>query len=81
MYGDVMQRGGKDWGMTESKELKPKSFRIDDETARKFKEISENIGGNQQEAMAKLIEAYEFQAGKAVLTDRRREGENGYICF
>ena len=49
--------------MTESRELKPKSFRIDDETAKKFKEISENIGGNQQEAMAKLIEAYEFQAG------------------
>ena len=73
MYGDVMQRGGKDWGMTESKELKPKSFRIDDETARKFKEISENIGGNQQEAMAKLIEAYEFQAGKAVLTVRRQD--------
>lgn len=59
--------------MTENRELKPKSFRIDDETARKFKEISENIGGNQQEAMAKLIEAYEFQAGKAILTDRRQD--------
>lgn len=52
-------------------ELRPKSFRISDETAEKFKEISAQIGGNQQETLAKLIEAYEFQAGKAVLTDKK----------
>lgn len=53
--------------MADDKILKPKSFRIDDETADKFKEISANIGGNQQETLSKLIEAYEFQNGKAIL--------------
>lgn len=52
-------------------EIKPKSFRIDDETAEKFKEISNCIGGNQQEALAKLIEAFEFQAGKATLIEKK----------
>lgn len=59
--------------MADGKELKPKSFRIDDETADKFKEISAAIGGNQQETLAKLIEAYEFQAGKAVLTEKKAD--------
>lgn len=58
-----------------SEELKPKSFRIDDETAKKFKEISSSIGGNQQETLSKLIEAYEFQAGKAVLTEKKADIE------
>lgn len=57
--------------MADGKELKPKSFRIDDETAEKFKEISGRIGGNQQETLAKLIEAYEFQQGKAILTGKK----------
>lgn len=49
---------------------KPKSFRIDDETAEKFKQIAEKIGGNQQQTLAKLIETFEFQSGKATLTDK-----------
>lgn len=61
--------------MAESKELKPKSFRIDDETAEKFKKIAASIGGNQQEALAKLIEAFEFQSGKAVLTEKKADIE------
>lgn len=61
--------------MADGKELKPKSFRIDDVTADKFKEISSDIGGNQQETLAKLIEAYEFQAGKAILTDKKEDIE------
>lgn len=61
--------------MAENKELKPKSFRIDDETAEKFKEISSAIGGNQQQTLAKLIEAYEFQSGKAILTDKKADIE------
>lgn len=61
--------------MAEGKELKPKSFRIDDETAEKFKEISNSIGGNQQQTLSKLIEAYEFQSGKAVLTERKADIE------
>ena len=55
--------------------MKPKSFRIDDETANKFKEISVSIGGNQQETLAKLIEAYEFQSGKAILTEKKADIE------
>ena len=61
--------------MADSKELKPKSFRIDDETAERFKKISASIDGNQQETLAKLIEAFEFQQGKAVLTERRADIE------
>lgn len=61
--------------MGESKELRPKSFRIDDATADKFKEIATQIGGNQQETLAKLIEAYEFQGGKAVLTEKKADIE------
>lgn len=61
--------------MTDGKELKPKSFRIDDETAEKFKEISNAIGGNQQETLAKLIEAFEFQSGKAILTEKKADIE------
>lgn len=59
--------------MADTKELKVKSFRIDDETADRFKELSAQIGGNQQETLAKLIEAYEFQAGKAILTDKKSD--------
>lgn len=61
--------------MSESKELKPKSFRIDDETAEKFKEIASSIGGSQQETLAKLIESFEFQQGKAVLTEKKADIE------
>lgn len=57
------------------KNLSPKSFRITDETANKIKEISAEIGGNQQETIAKLIEAYEFQAGKAVHADKKADIE------
>lgn len=59
--------------MADDKILKPKSFRIDDETAEKFRQITGQLGGNQQTAMAKLIEAYEFQAGKAMLTEKKAD--------
>ena len=61
--------------MADSKELKPKSFRIDDETAEKFKEISVSIGGSHQETLAKLIETFEFQQGKAILTEKKADIE------
>lgn len=57
------------------KELKPKSFRLDEETAEKFREISVAIGGNQQETLAKLIEAYEFQSSKTILVDKKGDIE------
>lgn len=61
--------------MADSKELKPKSFRIDDETAEKFKEIAASLGGSQQETLAKLIESFEFQQGKAILTEKKTDIE------
>lgn len=73
IHGSVLQKGG--YIMADGKELKPKSFRIDDETAEKFKEISNTIGGNQQETLAKLIEAFEFQSGKAILTEKKADIE------
>lgn len=69
----VLQKGG--IYMADDKVLKPKSFRIDDETAERFKEISATIGGNQQETLAKLIEAFEFQSGKAILTEKKADIE------
>ena len=61
--------------MADDKALKPRSYRINDETAEKIKEIAASIGGNQQETLAKLIGAYEFQAGKAILTDKKDDIE------
>lgn len=61
--------------MADDKALKPRSYRINDETAEKIKEIAASIGGNQQETLAKLIEAYEFQSGKAILTEKKSDIE------
>lgn len=52
-------------------EMKTRSFRVTDGVAEKIKEIAGDIGGNQQEALSKLIEVYEFQQGKAILTTKR----------
>ena len=57
------------------KQLKPKSFRITDETAEKFREISSELGGNQQETLAKLIEAFEFQNSKLLLPEQKNDIE------
>jgi chromosome segregation ATPase len=59
--------------MAESKDIKVKSFRINDETAKKFKDIADGLGTNQQETLAKLIEVYEFQGDKAILTDYKAD--------
>lgn len=58
-------------GLKIVEELKTRSFRITEETSERIKELAVEIGGNQQEVMAKLIEAYEFQKGKAVLLDKK----------
>lgn len=67
--------------MAENKEIKPKSFRLDDDTAERFRDIAAEIGGNQQETLSKLIEAYEFQKGKAILIERKADIERfeGYV--
>lgn len=50
-----------------------RSFRITEATADKIKDIAAEIGGNQQQTLAKLIEAYEMQRGKEVLKDKRSD--------
>ena len=64
-----------------SEKLEVKSFRISAETAEKFKEISAEIGGNQQQTMAKLIETFELQQSKVSLTDYKANIEefDGYL--
>lgn len=56
--------------MEENKELKPKSFRITTETHEKFKEIANSIGGNQQLALERLIQVYELEQSKTVLSGK-----------
>lgn len=51
----------------------PKAFRITEETAEKFRIISQELGANQQQAMAKLIEVYELEKGKESMPDLRAD--------
>lgn len=59
----------------------PKAFRITDETAEKFRIISQELGANQQQAMAKLIEVYEMEKGKENLPEMRADIDTfeGYV--
>lgn len=59
--------------MAEEKTLKPVSYRIDDETKEKFKEITASIGGNQQDTMATLINAYYMQQKEIGLSDYKAD--------
>lgn len=51
----------------------PRAFRITEETANKFKEISAELGENQQQTLAKLIEVYEIERGKEVIPEMREQ--------
>ena len=55
--------------MADPKELKPVSFRIDDETKEQIRQISQTIGGNQQETMTTLINAYYMQQQQSGLPE------------
>lgn len=57
--------------MSDSKSLTPKSFRIDEETAQKIKEIANTTGSNQQETMQLLLNAYFMQEQKAGLVEHK----------
>lgn len=59
----------------ENEELKPRSFRISDEVMAKFRDLTAEIGGNQQETLSQLIAAYEFQSSKVILTEKKRDIE------
>ena len=56
-------------------ETKPKSDRIDEETAERIRQITEEIGEGQQAAFARMIEAYSLQKAKVVLVDDRENLE------
>ena len=56
-------------------ETKPKSYRIDEETAERIRQITEEIGEGQQAAFARMIEAYSLQKAKVVLVDDRENLE------
>ncbi|MFI3255458.1 MAG: hypothetical protein R3Y63_14155 [Eubacteriales bacterium] len=55
--------------------LKATSFRLSEETTATFKAISNEIGGNPQETLSKLIEVYKLQANKAHSLDSGRKSE------
>lgn len=57
--------------MADSKALTPKSFRIDEETAQKIKEIANTTRSNQQETMQLLLNAYYMQEQKAGLVEHK----------
>lgn len=57
--------------MADSKALTPKSFRIDDETAQKIKEIANTTKSNQQETMQLLLNAYYMQQQKVELSEHK----------
>ncbi len=60
--------------MAENTELKPKSFRIDDETNEKLKLIMKDFP-NQNLALQKIVEVYEFQQSKEVVSERKADIE------
>ena len=60
--------------MADNVELKVKSFRIDDETNEKLKEIMKDFP-NQNLAIQKMVEVYEFQQSKEVVADRKADIE------
>lgn len=57
--------------MANGKELKPVSYRLDESVKEKFKEIAEATGGNQQETMQLLINAYLLQTQKVELIEHK----------
>ncbi len=48
---------------------KPRSIRLDDEIFQKLKEITEQAGGSQQDAIQMMVNAYYMQEQKAALPD------------
>ncbi len=57
---------------TMTDELKPRSFRVTEDTAERFKQLCTSFG-NQNSALDALINAYEVQQAKAVLSDRQTD--------
>lgn len=62
--------------MSNNKELKVKSFRVDEETFSKFKEIAASEFGNQGQCLDALINIYETEQSKSTLVTRQLEIES-----
>lgn len=60
---------------SETKELKVKSFRVDENTFSKFKEIASNEFGNQSQCLDALINLYETEEAKSAIVGRGLEIE------
>lgn len=60
-----------------------RSYRLDDETAELLKQITQEIGGGQQEAFLRMAEAYMFQKEKVGLGEDKRilEEFEGYMSI
>lgn len=58
----------------------PKSFRIDNATSNRFKDIAGQLGANQQDTLAKLIDVFEMQKGKEVLAGRKADIDK-FECY
>jgi chromosome segregation ATPase len=59
-----------------NEELKVRSFRADNETFEKFKQLAEGEFGNQGQCLSALINLYETETSKAVLVNRGLEIES-----
>lgn len=49
----------------------PRGIRVTEETWNKFKLLADDLGGDQQQALAKIMEVYELEKGKEVLPDMK----------
>lgn len=67
--------------MSNKEKKQAKAFRLTEETADKFKEIAQDMGANQQQALARLIEVYETEMGKESFPEMREDIDTfeGYI--
>lgn len=60
----------------DASELKVRSFRADNETYDKFKQLAEDEFGNQGQCLSSLINLYETEKSKVILTNRGLEIES-----
>lgn len=60
----------------DNKELKVKSFRVNEETFSKFKDIASKEFGNQSQCLEALINIYETEESKSILVNRELEIES-----
>ena len=65
----------------EKEEIKPRGFRLSDSVTDKFKEITKDLGGNQQHAFKKLLEVYEKEMGRSSISGMQEDIDafEGYV--